>query len=100
MRTTGNGFFFIAPVRVRVAVISYTCRLLIFKSVASSCTVKISIALTLATPRTPVRDDAAISIVKALHGASESTTAVLGESKSARGRQWLNNLTHSWHLVQ
>ena len=53
MRTTGNGFFFIAPVRVRVAVISYTCRLLIFKSVASSCTVKISIALTLATPRTP-----------------------------------------------
>lgn len=53
MRTTGNGFFFIAPVRVRVAVISYTCRLLIFKSIASSCTVKISIALTLATPRTP-----------------------------------------------
>jgi hypothetical protein len=50
MRTTGNGFFFIAPVRVRVDVISYTCRLLIFKSVANSSTVKISIALTLATP--------------------------------------------------
>jgi hypothetical protein len=52
MRTTGNGFFFIAPVRVRVEVISYTCRLLIFKNVASSCTVKISIDLTLAKPRT------------------------------------------------
>lgn len=54
MRTTGTGFFFIAPVRVRVEVISYTCRLLIFKSVASSSTVKISIASTLATPRTPL----------------------------------------------
>jgi TrwC relaxase len=52
MRTTGNGFFFIAPVRVRVEVISYTCRLLILKSVASSCTVKISIAVTLVTSRT------------------------------------------------
>ncbi len=51
MRTTGNGFFFIVPVRVRVEVISYTCRLLIFKSVASSCTVKISIIVTLVTPR-------------------------------------------------
>jgi hypothetical protein len=42
MRTTGNGFFFMVPVRVRVEVISYTCRLLIFKSVANSSTVKIS----------------------------------------------------------
>ena len=49
MRTTGNGFLFIAPLRVRVEVISYTWRLLIFKSVASSCTVRISIALTSAT---------------------------------------------------
>jgi len=48
MRTTGNGFFLMVPVRVRVEVISYTCRLLIFKSLANSSTVKISIALTLA----------------------------------------------------
>ncbi len=65
MRTTGNGFFFIAPVRVRVEVISYTCRLLIFKSVASSCTVKISIALTLVTPRT-------LNLFESVHDSSPS----------------------------
>jgi hypothetical protein len=104
MRTTGNGFLFIVPVRVRADVISYTWRLLIFKSVASSSTVKISIALTLATPpRIPNGlERTLVRLCQGRHQVQRCGRSTLPSSTShipARATM-LSNLTHSFCNVQ